>query len=95
MTKETNITKLETVEPKSSYNFHITLDNYARVAAEKMLLARELPIRDHFDGPIFEDILGYQMGSEWVAVSLKDGTTYVYPRTSIARIKHYITPTKE
>lgn len=95
MTKDTKVTKLETVEPKGSYNFHITLDGFHRREAEEMLLARGLPVRDHFDGPIFEDILGYQMGSEWVAVSLKDGTTYVYPKTSIARIKHYITPTKE
>ena len=95
MTKDTNVTKLETVEPKGSFNFHITLDKYARDEAEFMLRSRGLPVRDNFDGPIFEDILGYQMGNEWVAVSLKDGSTYVYPRTSITRVKHYITPTKE
>ena len=95
MTKDTNVTKLETVEPKGSFNFHITLEKNARDEAEYMLRSRGLPIRDNFDGPIFEDILGYQMNGEWVAVSLKNGSTYVYPRTSIARIKHYIAPNKE
>ena len=95
MTKDTKVTKLETVEPKGSFNFHITLTPQSRIEATQMLQARGLPVREFFDGPIFEDILGYQMGSEWVAVSLKDGSTYVYPRTSIARVKHYPTPNKE
>lgn len=80
---------IDSVKP-ASYNFHITLDGMARLEAKEAMKRRGLEIDPDFDGPIFKDIMGYQMGSEWVAVSLKDGTTYVYPANTIARIKHYI-----
>jgi hypothetical protein len=34
------------------------------------------------------DILGYQVGSHWVAVSLKDGTTLVYKYDDIHHLVH-------
>jgi hypothetical protein len=38
---------------------------------------------------IYEDIAGYQASSEWVAVTLRDGTTHVHTRENIDYIKHY------
>jgi len=69
-----NVTKLETVEPKGSFDIEIHLDD---------------------DVAFFYDILGYQIGSEWAAISMKDGTTFAYPCRKIALIKHYPSPTKE
>ncbi len=40
----------------------------------------------------YRDILGYQVGNQWVAVSLKDGTTYAHPASAIVLIQH--TPSK-
>lgn len=91
MTKETNVKKLEPVEPAGIYNLHITLSQYPRAEAEYAMRSRGLEIREHFDGPIFKDIMGYQVNGDWVAVSLKDGTTYAYPASNISRIKHFIT----
>ena len=70
-------------------NLHITLSNYARDDAERALIKRGLPVRENFDGPIFEDISGYSVNGDWVAVTTKDGTTYIYPAASVARIKHF------
>lgn len=78
------------VTKPTSYNFHITLDEMARYEAAASMKKRGIEVAEDFDGPHFKDIMGYQMGSEWVAVSLKDGTTYVYPANTISRIKHYI-----
>lgn len=70
-------------------NLHITLTLQARQEAIAALKARGLDIRENFDGPLFEDIAGYTINGEWVGVMLKDGATYVYPKTSIARVKHF------
>lgn len=40
----------------------------------------------------FTDILGYQVGSYWAAISMKDGSTYAYPTVTIRGLKHYPTP---
>lgn len=91
MTKETNVKNPEPVEPAGIYNLHITLAPTAYYEAIRAMEKRGLEIREHFDGPIFKDIMGYQVNGDWVAVSLKDGTTYAYPASDISRIKHYIT----
>ncbi len=38
----------------------------------------------------FEDILGYQVGGGALGVTLKDGTTFVWPTDLIAEIKHTV-----
>ena len=38
----------------------------------------------------FEDIAGYNITGEWVAISLKDGSTTAIPRTEIMELFHYI-----
>lgn len=43
----------------------------------------------------FEDILGYQIGSHWAAVSMKDGSTTAYPITRIKTVRHYPVNTKK
>lgn len=43
----------------------------------------------------FVDILGYQIGATWIAISLKDGTTFAFPTTTVKSIKHYPNITKE
>lgn len=91
MTKETNVKKLEPVEPAGIYNIHLTFTPGPRGEAYRAMEERGLEIRENFDGPIFKDIMGYQVNGDWVAVSLKDGTTYAYPASNISRIKHYIT----
>lgn len=72
-------------------NLHITLVLQPRAEAIAALKARGLEVREHFDGPIFKDIAGYQVNGEWVAVTLKEGTSYVYPAKNINRLKHYNT----
>lgn len=36
-----------------------------------------------------EDIMGYNVHSEWVAISMKDGITHVFPGRDISYIKHF------
>lgn len=90
--------KIKTVEeavadvvagPVTKQGLKITLTEDARWAAMNMRQLREIETPEDFEGPDFKDIMGYQISSEWVAVSLKDGTTYAYPKSAIARIKHY------
>jgi hypothetical protein len=38
---------------------------------------------------VHEDIAGYSVNGDWVAVMTKDSTTHVYPAKQIAYIKHY------
>lgn len=80
---------MENIEQSSKQNLHITLEWSALEDAKNAMTLRGLEVREHFDGPIFEDIMGYQVNADWVAVSLKDGTTYVYPASRVARIKHF------
>lgn len=84
----------EAVEPqqanlKITYQFDVQRD--AGYAMEK----RGILVPDDFEGPDFKDIIGYQVNQNWLAVSTKDGSTYVYPASSIARIKHYFTPVEQ
>lgn len=90
--------KIKTVEeavadvvagPVTKQGLKITLEYSARQDAIDMRNLRGILTGDDFEGPDFKDIMGYQISSDWVAVSLKDGTTYAYPKSSIARIKHY------
>lgn len=37
----------------------------------------------------FEDISGYSIGTQWVAISTKDGGTTVFPAQDIKKIQHY------
>lgn len=76
-------------------NLHITFDLQHQLEAKAAMKARGLEIRENFDGPIFKDIAGYQINSNWVAVSLRDGTTYAYPAAHVVRIKHYNTKAGE
>lgn len=39
----------------------------------------------------FDDIMGYQIAGEWVAVSMKNGTTHAYPKDTIVYLRHFIT----
>lgn len=41
------------------------------------------------DEAIFEDISGYSIGTQWVAISTKDGGTTVFPAQDIKKIQHY------
>lgn len=41
------------------------------------------------ESKFYEDIMGYQMNGDWVAISLKDGTTWVHPKEEIKLLKHY------
>lgn len=81
-------TAIDAVKPPAA-NLHITLRWGAQEYAKAAMADRGLPVREHFDGPIFKDIVGYQVNQEWVAVSLRDGSTYVYPADHVARLKHY------
>lgn len=36
-----------------------------------------------------EDIAGYSMNGDWVAVMMKDATTYIYPAHTVQFVKHY------
>lgn len=38
---------------------------------------------------VHEDIAGYSVNGDWVAVMTKDSTTHVYPAREITYIKHY------
>lgn len=75
--------------PVTKQGLKITLTEDARWSAMNMRHIRGIETPEDFEGPDFQDIMGYQISAEWVAVSLKDGTTYVYPKSSVARIKHY------
>lgn len=77
--------------PVNKQNLKITLNSDALWEARNMRELRKIETPEDFEGPDFKDIMGYQISGEWVAVSLKDGTTYVYPKGSIARVKHYNT----
>lgn len=80
---------VEEVVHGKKQNFHITLAYPELLDAKAALKERGLEVRENFDGPIFEDIAGYSVNSEWVAVTTKEGETYVYPARNIARLKHY------
>lgn len=41
---------------------------------------------------VFHDILGYQVNSSLVAISMKDGSTTVYPMSEVKRLRHFVTP---
>ncbi len=41
---------------------------------------------------LFEDILGYQVGSDVIAVAKKDGETVIFPMSSIAFVRHFPAP---
>lgn len=41
---------------------------------------------------LYEDILGYQVGSDVIAVAKKDGETVIYPMSSIAFVRHFPAP---
>lgn len=40
----------------------------------------------------FEDILGYQVGSDVIAVAKKDGETVIYPLSGIEFVRHFPAP---
>lgn len=90
--------KIKTVEqavadvvagPVTKQGIKLTFNRDSLWEARHMRELRKIETPDDFEGPDFKDIMGYQISGEWVAISLKDGTTYVYPKTAIARIKHY------
>lgn len=81
--------KVKEIVEGAKQSLHITLDNYAREDAKKMLIERGLEMREHWDGPIFKDIQGFQLSANLVSVTLKDGVSYAYPMSSVARIKHW------
>ncbi len=43
-------------------------------------------VRDHLK---HEDIAGYQLNGDWVAVMTKDGETLVYPAKMVTFVRHY------
>ena len=88
MVKSVEKTVKEVVEGKVQ-NLHITFKEAQKQEAIAALTRRNLPIREGFDGPIFQDIAGYSVNGDWVAVMTKQGDTYVYPAGSVARIKHF------
>ncbi len=84
----------EAVKPQQA-NLKITYQVNAQYDAVYAMEKRGIPVPEKFEGPDFKDIIGYQVNQNWVAVSTKDGSTYVYPADSIARIKHYFTPVEQ
>mgnify|MGYP003463551744 CR=1 FL=1 len=38
---------------------------------------------------IHEDIAGYSVNGDWVAVMSKEGTTHVYPAKDVSYIRHF------
>lgn len=78
------------VAPKIQ-NLKITFNAEALWDVRGKMKARGFDVADDFEGPDFKDIMGYQLGNEWLVVSIMDGTSYVYPASSIARIKLYFT----
>lgn len=53
----------------------------------------ELSIYENYGLPSIkvghEDIAGYQLNGDWVAVMEKNGTTHVYAAKSVEYVKHY------
>lgn len=37
----------------------------------------------------YDDIAGYQLNGDWVAIMMKDSTTHVYPASSVRYVKHF------
>ena len=37
----------------------------------------------------YENISGYQLSGEWVAIMEKDGTTHAYPKSEVKHVKHF------
>lgn len=70
-------------------NLHITFTPDIWENAMAAMDRRGMVYRENFDGPIFENISGYSVNGDWVAVMTKKGETYVYPASSVARIKHF------
>lgn len=80
---------VEEVVQVQTQSLHVTLNLQSRQEAKAAMLARGMQIPELFDGPIFRDIAGYQVNGAWLAVSLKDGTTYAYPIANVSRFKHF------
>ena len=55
----------------------------------------ELHLYEHYGQPpkviAYEDIAGYQLNGDWVAVMEKNGTSHIYAADSVEYVKHYTT----
>lgn len=71
------------------YTLHITLTPEAKEAALTALIQRGLPVRENFDGPIFEDCsIDWECAPEaGIGVQVIGGAYYFYPWGTIARLK--------
>lgn len=47
-----------------------------------------ITFRGNPEDKVFEDILGYQLGSGFLGVMCRDGNTYIYPQDQIYQIVH-------
>lgn len=69
----------------------ITLNKEQLEQAKEMRRLRNIPTTDDFEGPVFENVKDYGIDSSknFYGVMLEDGTSYLYPITSIARVAEY------
>lgn len=61
-------------------------------AVQEVVEGKKNSIRVHFytDEPeVFQDIAGYQINGDWLAIMTKDGQTRVYPARDISFVRHY------
>lgn len=69
----------------------ITLKPEEREAAIHMRAVRGLGTPVDFEGPDFQNAVDFVLSDDYVHVKLTDGTVYLYPHASIARIRIRIT----
>jgi hypothetical protein len=47
-----------------------------------------IDFRGNPESKVFEDVLGYQLGSGFIGVMCKDGNTYIYPSDLVYQVVH-------
>lgn len=47
-----------------------------------------ISFRGNPEPKVFEDILGYQLGSGFIGVMVRNGNTYIYPADQVYEVVH-------
>lgn len=61
-------------------------------AVQEVVEGKKNSIEIHlYESPIItvQDIAGYQINGDWLAIMTKDGQTLVYPSRNISFVRHY------
>jgi hypothetical protein len=71
-------------------NENIVNINWSKYGKEASQQRHDLVVRTGvFSTVAYQDVLDYQIGPNWIAVSMKDGVVHFHPTNKITYIKSY------